>query len=164
MPRRKLQSGDFRPIRPGDIGYTREKDRARWYYSPDSEMSVPYRVWRTDAANNVSYEKEAAAKREQGIPIRQYKPRKKKLKIMGGTPIHNRNRRDILKAAWERRHGHRIEWSTYGRADSPEQIEFWNVYHELTRERKMTRNAVEYYGEYFDLTYEEFFDLDLGPS
>lgn len=76
MAKTKLVYKDFRPIRQGDAGWTPEKEKSRWHYSPSSEVSISYRRFVTAAQGGKSYEQQVKEKEKKGYVKRQYKPRK----------------------------------------------------------------------------------------
>lgn len=170
--RRKLTYLDYRPIKEGDEGYTPEKKKARWYYSPSRKYSIPYRTFVTEAGGGITYEKYAAQQRKKGVAKKQYKPRTKpttprKPKVLTKDEIRKQyiDRVLFLKKRYAKKvaGGYEMDWDAM--PDSEKTL-FWQKYHELMDQYSYPTEDEydENYADYFDMDYEEVYDLTYGET
>lgn len=178
----KLSHDDYRPIRKGDIGWTEEKQKARWYYSPSSHNSITLRQFQKFARGGVTYEKYVRKREAAGIARKKYAPRKPKIVVVE-TPrkplSHQQKRRQKqgtartkyiqraleLKDSFARKRsqqlGYGIVWEDLTDKDK---TKFWQVYHELVDHLPSENDYTDYYDDFFDYSYEDIGDLEYGET
>lgn len=185
----KLTYGDYRPIKQGDNGWSLEKQKARWYYSPSSKTSIPLRQFQKQARGNVSYKTYVKEREKQGILKKSYKPRKKPQrpstakpkqkkssikksktpikKVVTSKPILNRyqERALFLQNKWATRlskeYGYQLK---FDELPDSEKTRFWEDYHSLVDSGPPAEDDADYYEDLFDLEYEEILDLSYGDT
>jgi hypothetical protein len=168
----KLTYRDFRPIRKGDAGWTEKKQKARTYYSPSTQQSIPLRTFQA-GARGATYKEFVQQREKKGE-----KPKKYKIRVLEVTPVvHSaptgRGRRRLIespgkeyskyiersiffKNKYARKisedYGYELAW-----ADMPddEKKQFWDLYHEIVHqgppaEEEYATTYEDYFGEYDD--------------
>lgn len=71
----RLVYKDYRPIQKGDKGWSPEKQKNRWMYSPSEHKAISRRQFVTGAYGGVRWEKISEQRQKQGIPKKQYRQR-----------------------------------------------------------------------------------------
>jgi hypothetical protein len=187
----RLLYKDYRLIKKGDKGWTPEKQKARQMYSPSTGNIITRRNFQEQATkvSEIQYkkkmgikeikakvekerkQKEARKRSKQKGKVRKIKEKLEKRKehqiISGGerATIY-RERVLFLQKSYaqkvEQETGYEIDFDSLSDA---QRTEFWQVYHQLMDEGRPSKDRIKYYyDDFFDTSYEEYEDLEYGPT
>jgi len=177
----RLSYKDYRRIRPGDYGYTPEKEKAKNYYSPTSQDIISTRQYQKGARGQ-TYTEFVKERVSKGIKPKQYRSKSVREREKRQEELSKTNRgkyqvrqekkyqaaqaedakKDRLQGRadyLQRKYLKKLGVKSFNDLSNDEIGIFWDNYHELFYDRD---TDYSYYADFFDVDLEYFDEVEYG--